>query len=389
MDSINLRSINQFVLRKQHLAEDSKTDDILQTVKDITALHATNPTTPYLSLFARTCNFTKKQLDEELYVKRNLGKIRCMRKTLHILPKETILTAYSATKKIVELTSERYSLNLGVTRKQYKETSEAILKILKGTGMNAKEIKNVLKTKMNVSTVVNLMCDQGLLIRGNPRYGWKSNIHTYYLFRDYFPELNLNAVDEQKAKELLILQYVASFGPVSANDVAWWTGFLKRDVTRILSKLQNQIKRVAFSNLEDNYLMLNSEFKELLSLKLDGYVLNFLPNLDPYLMGYKDRERYLNPKYYNYVFDRSGNGTSTILLNGTVIGVWDVAKTEPLIKLFLFEDVESTVLNDIYIVAKKVGEFILDRAVQVNECKFMPPLAHRTAGGFMSPLRNC
>jgi len=107
-------------------------------------------------------------------------------------------------------------------------------------------------------------------------------------------------------------------------------------------------------------------------------------------MGYKEHERCLNPKYYYYVFDRSGNATSTILLNGEVIGVWDIAeKAEPLIKLFLFEEAEKTVLNDIRIMAKKIGKFIVDGEVQIKECTSMVPLTRRTAGGVMSPLKGC
>jgi len=126
------------------------------------------------------------------------------------------------------------------------------------------------------------------------------------------------------------------------------------------------------------------------SLKLEKHIINLLPSLDPYLMGYKDRERYLNPKYYNYVFDRSGNATSTILLNGEVIGVWDIAeKAEPVVKLFLFEEVRKTVLDDIHIMGRKMGKFITERKVQVKECSSMVPLTRRTAGGFMTPLRDC
>jgi hypothetical protein len=34
-------------MRKQHLTDDSKTDDIVQIVKDVSGLHATIPKTPY------------------------------------------------------------------------------------------------------------------------------------------------------------------------------------------------------------------------------------------------------------------------------------------------------------------------------------------------------
>ena len=109
MSNIILNGINRLVLRKQHLADDSKIDDILQIVKDVGGLHATGLTVPYLSLFARTRNFVKERLDEELYVKRSLGKIRCMRGTLYILTKEMIPIAYAATKRMVEKLSKRYA----------------------------------------------------------------------------------------------------------------------------------------------------------------------------------------------------------------------------------------------------------------------------------------
>lgn len=75
---------------------------IVETVRAIGGLHATNATTPYLSLFARCENFRREQFDAELYVKRNLGKIRYVRTTVHVLPKDMIPTAFAATKMITE-----------------------------------------------------------------------------------------------------------------------------------------------------------------------------------------------------------------------------------------------------------------------------------------------
>jgi len=102
MTGINLDLVNRFVLHKQHLADDSKTDDIVRIVKDVSGLHATSPRTPYLSLFSRAENFRRDMLDEELYVKGRLGKVRCMRKTVYILRKALVPMALSATRMMVE-----------------------------------------------------------------------------------------------------------------------------------------------------------------------------------------------------------------------------------------------------------------------------------------------
>lgn len=115
-------------------------------------------------------------------------------------------------------------------------------------------------------------------------------------------------------------------------------------------------------------------------------VVNMLPSLDSYLMGYKDRERYLDREHYSYVFDRSGNATSTILLDGKVLGIWDV--DQPFIKIFFFENLEGRVLRETYSKARSIGRFMTGKEIEVKECHSMVPLTQRTAGAIMSPLKD-
>ncbi len=297
---------------------------------------------------------------------------------------------FSATRKMAEVVSERYSKYLGVDQETYERISLLILEILKGKGMTTTEIKKALETKLKLSSIVNLMCDQGLLIRGPPKKGWNSNIHTYYLFQEYFPDIDLNEVNEEDAKKFVMKQYIGSFGPVTVNDVAWWTGFRKTETKQLLKSFQDDLTHVEISNLKGSHIILLSDQKNLNSLTAPKkHVINFLPPLDPYTMGYKDRERYLSQEHYENVFDRSGNATSSILLNGKVIGVWDFKEDKTaLIKLFLFEEVEKSVFKDIHTSAEKVGKFISEKEVKIKEFDSMTPLTKRIAGGFMSPLRD-
>ncbi|MHA1223796.1 MAG: DNA glycosylase AlkZ-like family protein [Candidatus Heimdallarchaeaceae archaeon] len=82
MKPFPLATINYFILSKHHLTPKTKIDNILQIAHDICGLHSTSQTTPYLSLFSRTNSFQKEDLEKEAYEKKNLGKIRCMRKTI-------------------------------------------------------------------------------------------------------------------------------------------------------------------------------------------------------------------------------------------------------------------------------------------------------------------
>jgi len=387
----DLRQVNRFVLEKHHLTDESKINHINKIVEDIGGLHATHPMSPYLSLFVRTRDFKREDLDEALYEERVLGKVRYARKTVYVIPKEWIPSVFSATREMLDQRLGPYLEYLGLTRKDFTEISALIMKTVAGKKMTTKEIKKELQVDQNISAVVNLMCDQGMLIRGSPAKGWRSNLHTYHLFQEYFPGMDLNAVDEAEAKKSMIKKYLASFGPVTVTDASWWSGFTKTEVRNALGDFKEEILYLKISGLEGNYIMLASDLGRLESTKIpEKPSVNFLPLLDPYLMGYKDRERYLAQKHYTKVFDRSGNVTSTILLDGTIIGVWDFSEEKiPAVKIFLFEKMRTTVSKEIHSHAEKIGKFISGNEVQIKECRSMVPLTERTMGGFMSPLKGC
>lgn len=389
MKTFDLDHVNIFVLQKHHLTDDALTEDILKIVKDIGGLHATLSTTPYLSLFCRAKSFKRENLDDLTYTRRLLGKVRYARKTVYILPKESITTAYSAIKDLLLLRFEDYIQYLGHSQEEYEKISKKIMKIVRGSGKTTKEIKTELDRECNVSAIVNLMCDHDLLIRGQPKPGWKSNIHTYYVFDEYFPDLNLSEMDEGRAKEQMVRQYLSSYGPVTVSDIAWWTGFPKGNVKQILEVLHKELVSIEISGFNDPYVMLSVDKERMNSLKLiEESQVHLLPALDPYLMGYKDRGRLLDEKAYDFIYDRSGNATYSILINGQIKGVWDwIAQKEPEIRLFYFNKIPAAVKNIIHSKAAKMGHFLFDKAPRITEKNSMIPLNKRTMGGFMSPLK--
>ncbi len=200
MDEFELDIINQFVLQKQHLTGGSKIEDILQIIRDIGGLHATGATTPYLSLFARCKDFTRVMLDLELFQRRSLGRIRYVRKTVYLLPKEYLSTAFSGTKSMNQPEPELFDKYLGINEHEIEKTSKLVLDLLTGRGLTTKEIGAELGMDKNLSRIINLMCDRGQLIRETYKKSWKSNLHTYYLFNEYFPEVELEEMDESAAK---------------------------------------------------------------------------------------------------------------------------------------------------------------------------------------------
>jgi len=208
MDEFKLDTINQFVLQKHHLTEVTRIDDILQVIRDIGGLHATSATTPYISLFARCRDFTREKLDFELFQFRSLGRIRFVRKTVYLLPKEFISVAFAGTRSMNQPAPELFEKYLGINEHEIEKTSKLVLELLKGRGMTTKEIRAELKVDNNLPRIINLMCDRGQLIRETNKKSWKSNLHTYYLFNEYFPEVDLKELEESVAREKIIMLYI-------------------------------------------------------------------------------------------------------------------------------------------------------------------------------------
>ena len=390
MLQVSLENVNAFVLRKQHLTPDSTHRDIPTIVKDICGLHATGPTVPYLSLFARYPNFEKTHLEEELYQKKRLAKIRCVRKTIYIHTKEMLPIVHRATAAFVQKASRRFMESRGTTLDEYEQVSKDILGLLSEKEMTASEIKKALHSSSGISSVLYFMCDQGLLIRGRPERGWRDKNQRYALFTDYFPDLDLAQYDEKGAVRLLIERYLASFGPVTESDIVWWTGLGKAVIRQALEELRVKITHVSIAGLGGRYVLIRTEIEPLLETYTQSKpTICLLPYLDPYLMGYRERGRYLNPQHTTLVFDRSGNVTSTILVNGSVVGVWEFDEKEaPSVKLHFLSQPPHDILAGVRHEAAQLAKFISEEEATLEECRLMTPLPERSAGGFMSPLRQ-
>ncbi|MHA2283124.1 MAG: winged helix DNA-binding domain-containing protein [Promethearchaeota archaeon] len=391
MLDFEIDQINSYLLEKHHLKEQYKLNHLLQVVDDICGLHATGTLEPYLTLFTRMNDFKKEDLDNELYQKKSLGRIRGMRKTLFILTKEMIPIVHTVIKYQTVKRDNKYLELRDISREQYDELANEIINRLTKKELSTSELKKLITTEKDLNAVISVMCDEMLIIRGKPISSWKDRRLFYAPFSQYFPNINLDEFDESKATTKLINKYIRNYGPVTEADIVWWLGITKGKVRASLKQLSNTLETVQIGNLEYEYLLHKSELKTIEEIELNSQsTVNLLPGLDPYIMGYKNRERYVNYANYELIFDRSGNGTTTILLDGRVIGVWDIVdKSELLIKFHLFEKVNLSIYNMIELECKRMGKFITGKDVAIKECNKMNPLTKRRMGGFMTPLKDC
>jgi len=387
MESIALERVNSHLLDRQHLSPGT-TGDIAAITGDIAGLHATRASEPYLALFARSPGFRRQLLDEKLYNDKKLLKMRCMRGTLYILTREMLPAAYAATIPVVEKLSRRYAEYRGLKMSEYPLLSATILEILHRKPLTVTEIKqNLNRYDLHLPSILNLMCDQGLLAR--LQGSWRSQNYRYTPFAEFFPGLDLLVDSESEAINKLIQYYLRSFGPVTINDITWWTGLPKAKIAAALAAMGHKIMHIGIPEIPGDFIILSAEYEIMQSsIPINRPVVNILPGLDPYIMGYKKRDRYLDHRHYNMVFDGAGNATTTILYNGKITGIWDIDEDALLCKVFLLDGANKKTLTEIEPGLLAMGEFITGRPVIMDIVPSMTPLTRRTYGGFMSPLKD-
>jgi hypothetical protein len=384
------RGVNAFVLGKQHLLAGTATRDVQQMVRNTGGLHATSSLTPYLSLFNRSPRFEHSELDRELREKRSLARIRCVRGTIYIQPRDWIPAFLAATRRRNVRQTAELARRSGISDRRYAELSEEIVAVLAGTLMAAVSIRSALGLRREISSALYRMCDEGILLREHGEQGWKDRTVYYRLFREAFPGVELGPIGETEAMAAVVEQYLRCFGPASKVDIAWWTGFGKSEVDRAVTSLGPRLAQVALSESGRSGLLLQEDVENLVRTPLpDSLPISLLPLLDGYLMGYRERERYLRPEHRDFVFDRGGNATSTVLFNGAIIGVWDwEERPRPVVKVHYLERVNKGSRALVEEEARRIGRFLCGEDVEVVICETMAPLVTRSAGGFQSPLKE-
>jgi hypothetical protein len=386
METLQEHTIDRYVLHKHHLLEGSEATDVLQVVNDILALHATSVGTPYLSLFARMKNFQKKHLDEEFYAKRNLVRLRAMRGTLFIISAELAPVLYQATKSPESQLLKRF-YGWGLLPSEHRELTERLHNILKGGGKTLPEIRRAIPREMirtielregktiykwtNVKLVLTAMMRKGLVISekdfGTLRI---TKANRYVLFQEIYPNLNLKSINIEEAKVMLVKRYVKAFGPVTEEDIAWWTGCSKADVKKALATMKEELLNVKIENLKWEYTMLKTDYKQLVKFKpkpLETCSISLLPYEDPYTKGYKIRDRLIDMELEKTAYV-GGGVQPTILLNGKIVGTWNrnIEEGKRPIKLRFFQQPEEDVKNKAIQKAKANGKLITNQEISVE-----------------------
>jgi hypothetical protein len=305
-----------------------------QAVADaLIGLHATDPATVFLAVAARMHAPSVAAVDQALYASGDspaLERIRCMRGTMFVVPAPLAPAVRSATVKDRgrhrAVTMARLREGLGWDEPYYRAVEQAAVDAITAHGeATAAQLSSAVpalreqlvispgkpyESRQRVgSAVLGVLSAEGRIRRARPAGSWTSA-----QFR-WTPARPLPEIPAAEARATLARRYLAAFGPVTVDDLKWWTGWSLTDTRRAIA---------ATGALA---VVLDEGTGHLLPDDLESDAAGepgaaLLPGLDPTPMGWRHRDWYLDPAHTPTLFDRNGNIGPTVWWNGRIIGAW-------------------------------------------------------------------
>jgi hypothetical protein len=375
-------AVRRRVLAKHDLLSRAGAGGAVQVADDVVGLHATSPTTPYLSLFERVQGFASDHLEDALYERRDLVRLKGMRGTVFLFSRRLAPLVFAATRAATLASDRRW---LATNADGYARLAPKVVGALAGQSLTVKQLRQVLGADAELAGVVAMLCDEGRIVRDQPIGSRNSSTFRYRLWAEVLPDVVLDEWDEAAAMRELVRLYIDSYGPVTRADLIWWTGLPARRIDGALSHLGDELVPVSVVGLEGELLMTASALDQTAAADRGGAPVNLLPMLDPFTMGYRDRSRLLDPSLNETVIDRGGNATSVVLVDGRVAGVWDFPEApNTAVRVLLFEPGHrgrKRILEH----AAETAAFWFDRPARVEEYTSMIPLRQRS-GVMRRPL---
>lgn len=318
------------LMRRHHLLEDTapSTGDV---VRDLVGLHSSDPATVFLAACARTGQGLDS-VDDALYGADSLVRLHGMRRTLWVMTREHAALAQTGVSSDIAV-KERRRVVKGLADaglagdpdawldERMSETESVVADM---PGISTREITDsVPGARQPVvlggpkwggevpvsSRLLSLLAMEGRIVRGRPAGSWLSSQYVWMPVDGGEPE-----VSPEEARASLVRDWLATFGPASFDDIAWWFGWGIRKTRAALGELTLD------ASIHDG--------RELLVLEGDTEptpehppTATLLPSLDPSIMGWKDRGWMLGP-HESSLFDQNGNAGPIVLLDGRAIGTW-------------------------------------------------------------------
>lgn len=345
---------------------------VTEAAEAVLALHATDPASVFLSARARTPGATVEAVEHELYVQRSVVRMLGMRRTVFVTPTSLAPVVHAAATRAVAV-KERAKLLTFVERTGFTDAPERwlhdvcrdTLDALTARGeatpgelaADVPELARKIKVGQGkwqaeqgaATRVLFQLAADGLAVRGRPRGSWTSTQYRWAPTASWLPG-GMPELPAAEARASLARHWLYAYGPGTAADLKWWTGWTMAETRAALAAVPTA--SVTLDDGDTGYVLAD----DVDPVPEPHPWVALLPALDPTPMGWTGRDWFLGP-HRPALFDRSGNVGPTIWSDGRVVGGW-ATRDDGEIVTRLLEDVGAATEAAVAEAAATLGDWL-------------------------------
>ncbi|GAB2968894.1 MAG TPA: winged helix DNA-binding domain-containing protein [Actinotalea caeni] len=346
--------------RRHGLAPGHRFGDVVTAAASMVGLHATEPATVHLSLWARSAGLALEDVERALYDDRVLVKQTAMRGTLFAVDRGTLPAVWGSVAarqaRALHARLVKDLLASGVTddgEAWLAEMGDAVVALLREQEAGSTEVRRLLPA-VDVSVtrgtgawsaatpvapqLLWLLNERGRVLRSRNAGDW---VQSRPRWRETVAWLGEPAVPApaREAYARLVRGWLRTYGPGTEADLRWWLGDTLGAVRTALADLDAVPVTVSGPDGGPEPAWLLPDDLDTVEPP-DGWVA-LLPTLDPTVMGWRGRGFYVGP-HRDALFDSVGNAGTTAWWDGRVVGSW-MQDPQGRVHLHLLEDLPAAV----------------------------------------------
>jgi hypothetical protein len=374
--SLTLEQVRRHFLTSQCL--DAQAGDVEEAARRTFGVRGSEATTPYLSLFWRVQGFSPAMLDEAVHRRRSLLRIRTPRLTYYWVTPEQARLFFAATKR----SDLEHVARWFVSPATYLDVRDEIMRLLQGgTILSGTELTELAPPRLHrtvrekggfqqplLAVVLDAMQVAGeLLTLKEP--GWERHRPTHYSFfawdrvrptfygliADLAPAAAEPGPEPREAQRALVREHIRTFGPVSAQELAWWTTWKVGEVNGLLKEMDGLVQ-VEVEGLKGTFYMLPEQWERAREVAPVPAGIWFLPVGDRGTSAYGNGARWQQP-HHDPAFYR---WWPPVLVDGAAAGRWGWRLEPDRLDLVceLFDQPDAGLRTRLNEAAQRAGAFI-------------------------------